>query len=59
MLYIIMYVAFKFWHNMGVVFIQLLLEFFHNHFLWNLKPTSFEQTNTIILLFQKFKKHYV
>ena len=39
----------------GIVFIQLLLEFCHIHFIINLKPNSFEQTNEIVLLFF-FKK---
>ena len=40
---------------MGSVFIQLLLEFYHIHFIKNLKPNNFEQTNKIVLLFF-FKK---
>ena len=38
---------------MGSVFIQLLLEFYHIHFIKNLKPNNFEQTNKIVLLFLK------
>ena len=38
---------------MGIVLIQLLLEFYHIHFIMNLKPNNFEQTNKIMLLFQK------
>ena len=45
---------------MGSVFIQLLLEFYRIHFIKNLKPNNFEQTNKIVLLFlKKLKKHYV
>ena len=40
--------------NMEIVFVQLLLELYHIHFIMNLKPNNFEQTNKIILLF--FKK---
>ena len=36
---------------MGSVFIQLLLEFYHIHFIKNLKTNNFEQTNKIVLLF--------
>ena len=36
---------------MKIVFIQLLLEFYHIHFIMNLKPNNFEQTNKIMLLF--------
>ena len=36
---------------MGSVFIQLLLEFYHIHFIKNLKPNDFEQTNIFVLLF--------
>ena len=38
---------------MGIVFIQLLLEFYHIHYSLNLKPNNFEQTNIIVLLFLK------
>ena len=38
---------------MRSVFIQLLLEFYHIHFIRNLKPNNFEQTNKIVLLFKK------
>ena len=38
---------------MGSAFIQLLLEFYHIHFIKNLKPNYFEQTNKIMLLFYK------
>ena len=34
---------------MEIVFIQLLLEFYHIHFIMNLKPNNFEQTNKIIM----------
>ena len=37
-----------------IFFIQLLLEFYHVHFIMNSKPNNFEQTNKIVLLF--FKK---
>ena len=43
---------------MGSVFIQLLLEFYHIHFIKTLKPNNFEQTNKIVLLFF-FKKKKV
>ena len=36
---------------MGSVFRQLLLEFYYIHFIKNLKPNNFEQTNKIVLLF--------
>ena len=36
---------------MGSVLIQLLLEFYHIHFIKNLKPKNFELTNKIVLLF--------
>ena len=38
---------------MGIVFIQLLLEFYHILFIMNLKPNNFEQTSKIVLLFLK------
>ena len=38
---------------MGIVFVQLLLELYHIHFIMKLKPNNFEQTNKIILLFKK------
>ena len=38
---------------MGIVFIQLLLEFYHIHFIMNLKPNKFKQTNKIVLLYLK------
>ena len=42
---------------MGIVFIQLLLEFYHIHFIMNLKLNNFEQTNKIMLkFFLKIKK---
>ena len=45
---------------MGSVFIQLLLEFYHIHYIKNLKPINYEQTNKIVLLFlKKLRKHYV
>ena len=53
MFYIIIYVTIKYLQNMGIVFIQLLLELYHIHFIMNLKPNSFEQTNKIVLLFLK------
>ena len=40
---------------MGVVFIQLLLEFYYIHFVKNLEHNNFEQTNKIVLLFLKKK----
>ena len=39
---------------MGLVFIQLLLEFYI-YFIMNLKPNNFEQPNKIMLLFFKKK----
>ena len=36
---------------MEIVFVQLLLEFYHIHCNMNLKPNNFEQTNKIMLLF--------
>ena len=36
---------------MGIVLIQLLLEFYYIHFIMNLKPNKFEQTYKIGLLF--------
>ena len=45
---------------MGSVFIQLLLEFYHIHFIKNLKPNNFEQTNKKkAVILKKLKKHYV
>ena len=43
---------------MGSVFIQLLLELYHIHFIKNLKPNNFDQTNKTVLLYwkKKFKK---
>ena len=41
---------------MGSVFIQLLLEFYHIHFIKNLKPNNFEQTNKTSCYFKKVKK---
>ena len=38
---------------MGIVFIQLVLQFYHIHLIMNLKPNDFEQTNKIVLLFLK------
>ena len=32
---------------MGIIFIQLLLEFYHINFIMNVKPKIFEQTNKI------------
>ena len=42
---------------MESVFIQLLLECYHIHFIKNLKPNKFEQINKIVLLFKKVKKN--
>ena len=53
MFYIIILVTLKYWQNMGIVFIQLLLEFYHILFIMNLKPNNFEQTSKIVLLFLK------
>ena len=50
MLYITMYVKLKLTEH---VFIQLLLEFYHIHFIMNLKPNNFEQTNRIVSFFLK------
>ena len=50
MFYIIIYVTLKIWQNMGIIFIQLLLELYHIHFIINLKSYNFEQTNKIMLL---------
>ena len=50
MFYIIVYVTLKITEQ---VFIQLLLEFYHIHFIMILKPNNFDQTNTIVLLFLK------
>ena len=41
---------------MGSVFIQLLLEYYHIHFIKNLKPNNFEQTNKSFY-FKKIKKN--
>ena len=53
MFYIIIYVTLKIEKNMGSVFIQLLLEFYHIHFIKNLKTNNVEQTNKYVLLFKK------
>ena len=43
---------------MGIVFIQLLLEFYHTHFIMNLKTNNFEQTSkTCCYFFKKVKKN--
>ena len=36
---------------MGIVFIQLLFELYHIHFIMNSKPNHLKQTNKIVLLF--------
>ena len=57
MFYIIIYATLKNWQDMGIVFIQLLLEFYHIHFTMNLKPNNFEQTNKTCCYFLKVKKN--
>ena len=59
MFYIIIYVTLRNGQNMGIIFIQLLLEFYHTHFIMNLKPKNFEQTNKIVCFFFKVNEHYV
>ena len=34
---------------MGIVFIKLLLEFYHIYFIVILKPVNFEQTNIVLV----------
>ena len=45
---------------MGIIFIQLLLEFYRIRFIMNLKPNSFEQTNkTMLLLLKSLNTHII